>query len=368
MVAPEGTARPSTSTLNWSPRTICRCRQADAGQHWRSGADHLRQTRRKEVIQARAIPRGAATCRPFLSARLFERRPFRFLARSSRIPSAAMVMPSSAEPKLPSFSEARQAVEEYASDALPTRSPRCCRCWTPSDWCWRKIFAPTAISRLFRAPLAMALRCVPPMSPCACAPASASAKSGREQPSSRAPSKSAQGEAAEIMTGRSGPVGADAVVMVEHTDAKRRLRHRSSVRCRRARMSLPLASEAQQGSVMVARGTRINHTTVAVAAAMGARRSPCTAVRESPSLRLAMKSLTSILPPGPTKSATRTATRWRPRFTPRAASPRFCRSRRDQADELALLLRKGLGGRPAADHRRRLDGQVRPGRTGARLL
>ena len=75
-------------------------------------------------------------------------------------------------------------------------------------------------------------------------------------------------EAAEIMTGAPVPSGADAVVMVEYTE-----RSGEVVTVQRAVQAgeniVAAGSEATQGSVMVARGTRITHTTVAVAAAVG---------------------------------------------------------------------------------------------------
>jgi len=77
-----------------------------------------------------------------------------------------------------------------------------------------------------------------------------------------------RGEAAEIMTGAPVPAGADAVVMVEHTE-----RSGDVVTVQRSVGSgenvVPLGSEASKGSVMVARGTRVTHATVAIAAAIG---------------------------------------------------------------------------------------------------
>ncbi len=76
------------------------------------------------------------------------------------------------------------------------------------------------------------------------------------------------GEAVEIMTGAPVPSGADAVLMVEYTENKG-----DSVTVKRTvargENVVAAASEARQGDVMVARGTRVNHVTVAIAAAVG---------------------------------------------------------------------------------------------------
>jgi molybdopterin molybdotransferase len=76
------------------------------------------------------------------------------------------------------------------------------------------------------------------------------------------------GEVVEIMTGAPVPSGADAVVMVEYTD-----RDGDGVTVKRTVAAgenvVPAGSEARQGTVMVSRGTRVNHVTVAVAAAVG---------------------------------------------------------------------------------------------------
>ena len=76
------------------------------------------------------------------------------------------------------------------------------------------------------------------------------------------------GEAAEIMTGAPVPDGADAVVMVEYTH-----REGDAVTVQRSvrpgENVVAQGSEARQGEVMVARGTRVNHTTAAIAAAIG---------------------------------------------------------------------------------------------------
>src|SRR5215813_10653727 len=76
------------------------------------------------------------------------------------------------------------------------------------------------------------------------------------------------GEAVEIMTGAPVPLGADAVVMVEYTEAagenvtiKRAVRAGENIVAR--------GSEAERGDMMVAKGKRVQQAVVAVAAAVG---------------------------------------------------------------------------------------------------
>lgn len=76
------------------------------------------------------------------------------------------------------------------------------------------------------------------------------------------------GQALSIMTGAPVPTGADAVVMVEHTE-----RRESTVHVLKPVTSgenvVPRGSEGQAGAVLLERGTVISHAHVAVAAAVG---------------------------------------------------------------------------------------------------
>jgi len=77
-----------------------------------------------------------------------------------------------------------------------------------------------------------------------------------------------RGQAVSIMTGAPVPSGADAVVMVEHTQ-----RHDDSVRLLRSVAAgenvVPQSSEACAGALLIERGTRIAHSHIALAAAVG---------------------------------------------------------------------------------------------------
>jgi molybdopterin molybdotransferase len=82
------------------------------------------------------------------------------------------------------------------------------------------------------------------------------------------PAEVGPGQAAAIMTGAPAPAGADAVVMVEYTSLSG-----SHVNVTRAVRSgdniVPIGSEARQGDVLLSPGTRIDYTSVAVAASVG---------------------------------------------------------------------------------------------------
>lgn len=76
------------------------------------------------------------------------------------------------------------------------------------------------------------------------------------------------GEAAEIMTGAAVPPGADAVVMVEYTErAGDRVLVRRSLQA--GENIVAKGAEARSGGILLARGYRMNHAGVAVAAAVG---------------------------------------------------------------------------------------------------
>jgi molybdopterin molybdotransferase len=77
------------------------------------------------------------------------------------------------------------------------------------------------------------------------------------------------GECVEIMTGAPVPAGADAVVMVEHTQKN----SGQTVEIRRPVVAgenfVPQGAEGRAGSQLLAVGTRINHTSIAVMASVG---------------------------------------------------------------------------------------------------
>src|SRR5260370_14227460 len=84
----------------------------------------------------------------------------------------------------------------------------------------------------------------------------------------------APGTCAEIMTGAAVPSGADAVVMIEHTN-----RDGDAVRFERAAQLgqniVPRASEAKRGEVILSPGMRLGYAELALAAQVGATQLRC---------------------------------------------------------------------------------------------
>jgi len=149
------------------------------------------------------------------------------------------------------------------------------------------------------------------------------------------------GEAAEIMTGAPVPAGADAVVMVEYTG-----RSGGLVTVQRpvgAGENIVVAgSEANRGSLMVPRGTRVNHTTVAVAAAVG-RAELAVYRRPKVAILATGDELVDInLPPGANEIRNSNSYSLAAQVAAAGGEPVILPVAPDVAEELALLLRKGL--------------------------
>jgi molybdopterin molybdotransferase len=151
----------------------------------------------------------------------------------------------------------------------------------------------------------------------------------------------AAGETAEIMTGAPVPAGADTVVMVEYTE-----RNGVTVTVQRSVRAgeniVPAGSEARQNSTMVRRGTRVNHAVVAIAAAIG--RAEVAAYRRPRVAILATgDELVDInLPPGPNEIRNSNSYSLAAQVYDAGGDPLILPVAPDSADELALLLRKGL--------------------------
>jgi molybdopterin molybdotransferase len=149
------------------------------------------------------------------------------------------------------------------------------------------------------------------------------------------------GEAAEIMTGAPLPAGADAVLMVEFVEiagdaitAKRAVHSGENV--------VPAAAEARKNTVMVAGGTRVNHSVIAVAAAVGR---PEFAVHRRPRVAVLATGdeLVDInLPPGPNEIRNSNSYSLAAQVYEAGGEPVILPVARDEAAELALLVRKGL--------------------------
>lgn len=249
-------------------------------------------------------------------------------------------MSTALETKFLSFSEARQTVEQYAVTLSPTQPEMLSlleavglvlaedlladRDFPPFPRSTRDGFAVRAADASVHP---VRLRCVGEIK----------AGAAAEQSAIRV----AAGETAEIMTGAPVPAGADAVVMVEYAE-----RNRGAVTVHRSVRAgeniVPAGSEARQGSIMISRGTRVNHASVAIAAAVGhaeiaAYRRPRVAV-----LATGDELVDINLSPGPNEIRNSNSYSLAAQVYAAGGDPLILPMAPDSADELALLLRKGL--------------------------
>src|SRR6516225_757003 len=149
------------------------------------------------------------------------------------------------------------------------------------------------------------------------------------------------GDCVEIMTGAPVPTAADAVVMVEYTQAvgdkvmvNRGVRPGENV--------VAAGAEARRGDVMVPRGTRVHHAVVAIAAAVGR---PELAIHRRPRVAVLATGdeLVDInLPPGPNEIRNSNSYSLAAQVNEAGGEAVLLPVARDEADELALLLGKGL--------------------------
>src|SRR5271169_974198 len=149
------------------------------------------------------------------------------------------------------------------------------------------------------------------------------------------------GESTEIMTGAPVPEGADAVVMVEYTEqtdetvtVKRPVSTGENI--------VPAGAEARQGDVMVRQGTRVRHAVVAVAAAVGR---PEVAVHRRPRVAVLATGdeLVDVnLAPGPNEIRNSNSYSLAAQLYEAGGEAVILPVARDEASELAILLRKGL--------------------------
>ncbi len=248
-------------------------------------------------------------------------------------------MGSPVDSKLLSFSDARRAVEEYAltlSSTQPELIPllESCGLALAEDLRADRDFPP--FSRSTRDGFAVRaadvkttpaqLRCVGEIK----------AGAGSEESSLVVQ----QDECVEIMTGAPVPKGADAVVMIEFTQ-----RNGGDIAVLRSAASgenvVAKGAEAQRGSVMVSRGTRVNPTIVAVAAAIGCAE---VAVYRRPQVAILATGdeLVDInLQPGPSEIRNSNSYSLAAQVQAAGGDAMIFPVARDEPGELALLMRKG---------------------------
>jgi molybdopterin molybdotransferase len=149
------------------------------------------------------------------------------------------------------------------------------------------------------------------------------------------------GQCVEIMTGAPVPRGADTVVMIEYTGSvadqvtvNRPLKPGENV--------VSAGAEARRGDIMVRRGTRVHHAVVAIAAAVGR---PELAVHRRPRVAILATGdeLVDInLPPGPNEIRNSNSYSLAAQVNKGGGEAILLPAARDEADELALLLGRGL--------------------------
>jgi molybdopterin molybdotransferase len=248
-------------------------------------------------------------------------------------------MSSKAQPALPTFSEARGIVEQYAASLSPTAPEmllllEAMGLVLAEDLLADRDFPPFPRSTRD----GYAVRAADLASPPSRLNCIGEIRAGASLEQSAVVVH--RGEAVEIMTGAPVPAGADAVVMVEHTE-----RSGDVVTVERSvapgENVVAAGAEAHQGDVMVAHGTRVDHTIVAVAAAVGR---PEVNVYHRPRVAILATGdeLVDInLRPGANEIRNSNSYSLAAQVQAAGGEPVILPVARDQADELALLLRKG---------------------------
>lgn len=249
-------------------------------------------------------------------------------------------MESAVHSKLLSFPDARRMVEEYALTLSPTQPEllsllgsyglvlaedlKADRDFPPFPRSTRDGFAVRAID-VTGAPAH--LRCIGELK--------AGASSEQNSYVVR------EAECVEIMTGAPVPIGADAVVMVEHTS-----RNGDVITIQRSIAAggnvVARGAEAKRGAIMVSRGTRVNHTIVAIAAAIGGAE---VAIFRRPRVAILATGdeLVDInLQPEPNEIRNSNSYSLAAQVQAAGGEPMILPVARDEPGELALLLQKGL--------------------------
>ncbi len=149
------------------------------------------------------------------------------------------------------------------------------------------------------------------------------------------------GEAVEIMTGAPVPAGADAVAMVEYTG-----RRGTKIAVKRTVSAgenvVAAGSEAHRGDVMVPRGTRLSHVTVAIAAAIGkadvaAYRRPRVAI-----LATGDEVVDINLPPGPNEIRNSNSYSLAAQVNADGGEPLILPVAHDDVNDIEVFVRKGI--------------------------
>ena len=242
-------------------------------------------------------------------------------------------------PKLPTFLEARHAVEEYAATVVPTDPEmvsllEACGLVLAEDLHADRDFPPFPRSTRD----GFAVRAAETTTAQARFQIVGEIRAGATTEQSDLEVK--RGEAVEIMTGAPVPRGADAVIMVEHTQ-----REGEFITTQRevspGENVVAAGAEARKGDIMVGRGTRVNHTTVAIGAAVG-RAEAAVYRRPRVAILATGDELVDInLRPGPNEIRNSNSYSLAAQVQAAGGEPLILPVARDEAEEIALFLRKG---------------------------
>jgi molybdopterin molybdotransferase len=249
-------------------------------------------------------------------------------------------LPTAPQSGLPSFDEARRVVETYAASLTPTSGEKRSLLHAAGLALAEDLRADRDFPPFPRATRdGFAVRADDVKSPPARLRCTGEIRAGAPGEQSRI--AIGKGECVEIMTGAPVPAGADAVVMVENT-----ARSGDLVTVQRAVAAtenvVAAGAEASKGDIMVPHGTRVNHAVTAAAAAIGrpevfVHRRPRVAV-----LATGDEVVDINLAPGANEIRNSNSYSLAAQVYAAGGEPIILPVARDEPDELALLLRKGL--------------------------
>ena len=248
-------------------------------------------------------------------------------------------MSDKAIPPLPTFTEARSLVEQYATSLPPTRPEMMSLLQAAGLVLAEDLHADRDFPPFPRSTRdGYAVRAADVASPPLRLNCIGEIKAGASLEQSAIAVK--PDEAVEIMTGAPVPTGADAVVMIEHT-----ARIGDVVTVARSVATgenvVAAGSEARQGDRMVERGRRVDHPIVAIAAAIG-RAEVSVYTRPRVAILATGDELVDInLRPGANEIRNSNTYSLAAQVQAAGGEPLLLPVARDQADELAILLRIG---------------------------
>jgi molybdopterin molybdotransferase len=149
------------------------------------------------------------------------------------------------------------------------------------------------------------------------------------------------GQTASIMTGAPVPTGADAVVMVEYT-AQQGTRVEIQRSVAPGENAVPTGAEAQQGSVLVERGTRLNDAAIALAATAGQSRVQVYNCPQVAVLTTGDEIVSIVATPGPTQIRNSNSYSLAVQIRNAGGEPILLPVAHDEPQKLRTLIEEGL--------------------------